>query len=74
MSQSNGPGGISRRGFLKTAGAAAAFLSVPATARSAIASGEDVIRIGFVSPQSGPIGIFGDGDPYVLDLVRKTVA
>ncbi|WP_423065151.1 ABC transporter substrate-binding protein [Devosia sp. CN2-171] len=74
MSQSNGPGGISRRGFLKTAGAAAAFLSVPATARSAFASGEDVIRIGFVSPQSGPIGIFGDGDPYVLDLVRKTVA
>lgn len=74
MSQSNGPGGVSRRGFLKTAGAAAAFLSVPATVRSAFASGEDVIRIGFVSPQSGPIGIFGDGDPYVLDLVRKTVA
>lgn len=74
MSKTNQPGGMSRRYLLKTAAAAAAALSVPASMRSAFASGEDVIRVGFISPQSGPLGIFGDGDPYVLDLVRKTVA
>jgi branched-chain amino acid transport system substrate-binding protein len=69
-----GKSGIDRRRFLKTAAAAGAALTVPASVRSAFASGDDVIRVGFISPQSGPIGIFGEGDPWVLDLVRKTVA
>ena len=65
---------LNRRRFVTLAGGAAAALTVPATVRSAFAQGDDVIRVGFVSPQSGPIGIFGEGDPWVLDLVRKTVA
>jgi branched-chain amino acid transport system substrate-binding protein len=65
---------LNRRKFVTLAGGAAAAISVPASVRSAFAQGDDVIRVGFISPQSGPIGIFGEGDPYVIDLVRKTVA
>ena len=60
----------SRRDILRTGAAAAATAALPLLARAA----DDVIRIGFVSPQSGPLGIFGDGDGYVLDLVRRTAA
>jgi branched-chain amino acid transport system substrate-binding protein len=68
------PGGVSRRRFLQGASIAAAAVALPAMPRQAFAAGEDVIRVGFISPQSGPIGIFGEGDPYVMDLVRKTAA
>lgn len=65
---------LNRRSFVTLPGGAAASLTVPASVRSVFAQGDDVIRVGFISPQSGPIGIFGEGDPYVMDLVRKTVA
>jgi branched-chain amino acid transport system substrate-binding protein len=32
------------------------------------------IKIGFVSPRTGPAAGFGEGDPYVLDLARKALA
>ena len=60
----------SRRHILRAGAAAAATLALPLRARAA----DDMIRIGFVSPQSGPLGIFGDGDGYVLDLVRRAAA
>lgn len=63
---------LDRRDFISLGAAATASLALPGAHAAAPAA--DVIRIGFVSPQSGPVGIFGDGDPYVLDLVRKTVA
>ena len=65
---------LNRRDLIKGAGGVALGASLPATVRSAFAAGEDVIRVGFISPRSGPIGIFGDGDPYVMDLVRKATA
>jgi branched-chain amino acid transport system substrate-binding protein len=55
-----------RRHLLRGGLAAAAVGALPALAR---AQGQ-TIRIGFVSPQSGPLGIFGEGDGYVMDLVR----
>lgn len=60
----------SRRDILRAGLAAAATGALPLAGRAA----DDVIRIGFVSPQSGPLGIFGDGDAYVLDLVRRAAA
>ena len=55
--------GVTRRGFIKGAGAiaggAAAALTVPASVRSAFAQGDDVIRVGFIGPRSGPLGVFG---------------
>lgn len=35
---------------------------------------EKVLRIGYLSPRSGPLAAFGVGDPYVLALARKALA
>ena len=32
------------------------------------------LKIGFVSPRTGPAAAFGDPDPYVIDLARKSLA
>jgi branched-chain amino acid transport system substrate-binding protein len=41
---------------------------------SAFAQTSDSLKIGFVSPRTGPLGGFGEGDPYVLGLARKALA
>ena len=64
--------GVSRREFVK--GAAAGGLALTGTMSSAFAQASDVIKIGFVSPRTGPLGGFGEGDPYVLGLARKALA
>ncbi len=35
---------------------------------------DDVIRIGMVSPRTGPLAGFGEADDFILDGVRKTLA
>lgn len=60
-----------RREMLGATGAAGLALLTPALAR---AQGSEPLRIGFISPRTGPLGSFGEGDGYVLDLVRKAVA
>jgi branched-chain amino acid transport system substrate-binding protein len=62
---------VSRRAIMK-AGAAAiaapAILSViPVNAQSR------VIKIGHVSPRTGPIAPFGEADPYILEQINKLV-
>ena len=64
--------GISRRSFMTTAAAGAA-LAVGGRAGFASAA-TDTIKVGFISPRTGPAGGFGEGDGYVLDLARKTLA
>ncbi|RWE73737.1 ABC transporter substrate-binding protein [Mesorhizobium sp.] len=64
--------GISRRQFIATSvagGAALAFGRVKAFAQSA-----DTLKVGFVSPRTGPLAGFGETDGYVLDLARKALA
>jgi len=65
----------SRRTFVKGAGAIAggAVLAggLPSLWKPARAA--ETIKVGFISPRSGPLGGFGEGDPYVLGLVRKTL-
>jgi branched-chain amino acid transport system substrate-binding protein len=62
---------VSRRGLLGIAGAAGLALMVPGLAK---AQGKETLRIGFVSPRTGPLGSFGEGDGYVLNLARKSLA
>ena len=69
------PAGIEagRREFLRLAGGAtlvagAAGLSVPALAQSG-----RKIKIGYVSPQTGPLAAFGEGDKFVLDGVMDAL-
>src|SRR5579885_2432038 len=66
--------GVSRRDFVKRAAAGAGALAFAGTASSAVAQASDELKIGFVSPRTGPLGGFGEGDPYVLSLARKALA
>ena len=79
------PGGVSRRSVLKTFGAGA--LAVGAgrvvrpelTARRTIghlergqAAGGNVVKIGYVTPETGALADFSQSDIFVLDKVRST--
>ncbi|MBR0687812.1 ABC transporter substrate-binding protein [Bradyrhizobium manausense] len=60
-------GRISRRTVLKAMGAAATTFSIPTVTRADAAG---TIRIGFVSPTTGPLGVFGDADAFTLERIR----
>lgn len=60
-----------RRSILGVAGAAGMAILAPSLAR---AQSGDTLKVGFISPRTGPLGSFGEGDGYVLDLVRKALA
>lgn len=62
--------GISRRAF------SAAMMSLPllGAANRLMAATGAPLKIGFISPRSGPLAAFGEADPFILDLVRKAVA
>jgi branched-chain amino acid transport system substrate-binding protein len=62
---------VSRRGLMLSAGAAG--LAWASGAGRAFASTENMLRVGFISPRSGPLGGFGQTDGYVLDLVRAAL-
>ena len=57
-----------RREFLGAGAAVAAALALP---RAASAAGGDAVRVGFISPLTGPLAGFGQTDPFIIDLVRK---
>jgi branched-chain amino acid transport system substrate-binding protein len=63
--------GLTRRAALKAAAAAGATLAMPAITSAA---GDDTIRIGFISPVTGPLGLFGETDSYTLEKIRKHFA
>ena len=37
------------------------------------AAAAETLKVGFISPRTGPLGAFGECDPYILDLVRKAL-
>lgn len=63
-------GGASRRRILSAGLAAAGLSAFPTIGR---AQG-NTLRVGVVSPRSGPLALFGEGDGFVLDQVRKQLA
>jgi branched-chain amino acid transport system substrate-binding protein len=73
---------ISRRELLKLGGVGvgAAVLGPAGVARagrilvSEQAEGANTIKIGFISPRTGPLGGFGEPDPFALGLARKALA
>jgi branched-chain amino acid transport system substrate-binding protein len=55
--------------------AGASGLALASAARGAYAAGaENTIKIGFISPRSGPLAGFGQTDGYVIETVRKALA
>ena len=55
-----------RRSVLKASGAAAILAALP---KLALAQGATV-RIGYVSPQTGPLAPFGEADKWVIDRMQ----
>ncbi len=72
--------GLSRRGLLKGAGLGAAALgSVPLLSscgglKGTSSSASDVLRIGYVSPQTGPLASFAAADNYIVSTVQQALA
>jgi branched-chain amino acid transport system substrate-binding protein len=58
----------SRRDVLGLAGAT---LLAPALSH---AQSGTTLRVGFVSPRTGPLGSFGEGDAHIIELARKSLA
>jgi branched-chain amino acid transport system substrate-binding protein len=63
--------GLSRRQFIATTAAGGAALAFGG--RRAFAQA-DSLKVGFISPRTGPLAGFGQTDGYVLDLARKALA
>jgi branched-chain amino acid transport system substrate-binding protein len=61
-----------RRDFLKTMAAVAASTTVGASPR-AWAAAEKKIRIGYISPKTGPFAPFAEADDFILEQVRKSL-
>ncbi len=59
-----------RRDTLRLGAAAAGLAAFPMIGRTQ----GNTLRIGVVSPRSGPLALFGEGDGWVLDQVRKQLA
>ncbi len=69
--------GVTRREFVKKAGIGAGGLALAGTLPAALsrtASAADSIKVGFVSPQTGPLASFGESDPFILAQVHKALA
>ena len=63
---------LSRRRFIATG---AALLSAPAILQHTRAyAANPVIKIGHVSPRTGPLAGFAEADEYVLDAIVKQFA
>jgi branched-chain amino acid transport system substrate-binding protein len=63
--------GATRRQVLAAAGLGSLALS--GGAKSAFGE-TPALKVGFISPRSGPLASFGEADPFVIDLVRKKFA
>jgi branched-chain amino acid transport system substrate-binding protein len=63
-----------RRDVIKLLGATA--ITGPAILRGTTASAatSKVIKIGHVSPQTGPLAPFAEADPFILDQIRTVLA
>lgn len=64
------PKGLTRRALLAATGATTAVAAMGI--RPVFAAG--TLKVGFVSPRTGPLAGFGETDGYVLEVVRKALA
>ncbi len=62
---------ITRRKFLQTTAAGSAVLATSGLAAPAIAQSA-AVKLGYVSPQTGPLAAFGEADKFVIDSFLAT--
>ena len=63
----------SRRSFIAGIGATGLALGT-GPRRAFAAAAENTLKVGFVSPRTGPLAGFGETDGYVLDVARKALS
>jgi branched-chain amino acid transport system substrate-binding protein len=66
---------LNRRGFLAAMGAAGVATAAGCTGglQDTSSGGGQTIRIGYVSPKTGPLAVFGESNDYVLGTIRKAI-
>ncbi|MCC6949766.1 MAG: ABC transporter substrate-binding protein [Bradyrhizobiaceae bacterium] len=64
--------GLSRRQFVRLAGIGAGGLALGHGMSRALAQ-TAVIKVGYIAPQTGALASFGEPNPFVLNLIRKTL-
>jgi branched-chain amino acid transport system substrate-binding protein len=64
----------SRRAVLGAGGAVGLGLLNPTSLFAQGADGANTIRVGFISPRTGPLASFGETDAFIVGLARKTLA
>jgi branched-chain amino acid transport system substrate-binding protein len=77
-----GESGITRGNLVKKAGVGLGGLlvasAVPATAKARVVREAvpeaNLIKIGFTSPRTGPLGGFGEPDPFAIGVARKALS
>ncbi len=62
---------FTRRKFLQTTAAGGAVLATSGLAAPAIAQ-QAAVKLGYVSPQTGPLAAFGEADKFVIDSFLAT--
>jgi branched-chain amino acid transport system substrate-binding protein len=71
-SSTDGLGATNRRAVLGVGGAVGLAMLNPASL-FAQTSDANTIKVGFISPRTGPLAGFGEADGFVLDQARKTL-
>lgn len=64
----------SRRAVLGAGGSVGLVLLNPGSIFAQGADGANTLRVGFISPRTGPLASFGEADGFVLELARKSLA
>lgn len=64
----------SRREVLGGTGAVGLLLLNPGSIFAQGADGANTIRVGFISPRTGPLASFGEADAFIVALARKSLA
>jgi branched-chain amino acid transport system substrate-binding protein len=70
--QLHSTGGISRRAFTRLIAGSA--LAAPLIGSRAFGQDAATFKIGYIGPQSGPLGIFGAGDGYLIETIKANLA
>ena len=72
INQLHSAGGISRRAFTRLIAGSA--LAAPLIGTRAFGQDAATFKIGYIGPQSGPLGIFGAADGYLIETIKANLA
>jgi branched-chain amino acid transport system substrate-binding protein len=63
--------GVTRRGFIKTGGTAVAATALFSSFPAPLVRAAKPVKIGYVSPQTGPLAPFAEADTFIVGAARE---